>query len=238
MGMAQALGVRFFDTEDRKLPKGGLSLSKISRIDITQIDNRIKDTHFEALCDVSNPLTGPSGAVLVYGPQKGASGETIKILEEGMINYASIIQKDLKIALDQTRGAGAAGGTAAGMKAFLNAKLNPGSETILNLIDWEKHLKDADLVLTGEGRLDIQTCFDKSPIVVAKRAKNKGIPVIAIPGILGDGYEQTLLHGIDAIIPISFSKLLTIPENSDVLISKAVEQALRCWQLSHKVSKC
>lgn len=234
MGLLEALGIRFLDAKGQLLPKGGRSLKQVVSIDASHLDSRIKETHFECLCDVSNPLTGPSGASLMFGSQKGASADIIKMLEEGMVHYAALIEKELKIPLQQMRYTGSAGGTAAAMQAFLHAKLLSGSEKFLQMIDWEQHLEKVDLVLTGEGRLDFQTCFDKAPIRVAKHAKNKKIPVIALPGSLGEGFEKVLLHGVDAIVPISFDSRIDASQQTSNLLSVATEQALRC--LSLKIS--
>jgi glycerate kinase len=180
MGMAQALGVRFLDKEGRELPGIGGSLASIARIDLSGLDPRIKETTIEAVCDVENPLYGPGGAAFVYGPQKGATPEQVEKLDQGLENFAELIQKDMGIDVANMPGAGAAGGLGAGLHAFLGAKLCKGIDLMFDLVGLPDKLSGADLALTGEGQIDFQTVFGKAPGGVGAAAKAQGIPCFAI----------------------------------------------------------
>ena len=238
-GMAQALGIRLLDSKGNELAFGGESLSKLSTIDMTGIDSRIKESNFAIACDVNNPLTGPEGASAIYGPQKGATPKMVNILDKALTNFAYIVEKHLGTEIDQVEGAGAAGGLGGGLIAFLNGKLRKGVDIVLDFVELDKALVGANLVITGEGQLDFQTIYNKAPIGVAKRAKNLGIPVIAISGSLGKNFSVVHEHGIDAASPIT-SKPMTLEEaskNAPELISSATEQALRYLKTGVQVFK-
>ncbi|MBN1257057.1 MAG: glycerate kinase [Planctomycetes bacterium] len=182
IGMASALGIRFLDAEGKELAPLGGSLQKINTIDLDALLPTARAAVFEIACDVQNPLLGPSGAARVYAPQKGADPEKVEILEEGLTNLADCIEKDLGINVRALPGGGAAGGLAAGLKAFLGARLVNGVELVLDLVGLTKALPGADLVLTAEGALDSQSSYGKAPVGVARAAKRAGIPCIAIAG--------------------------------------------------------
>jgi glycerate 2-kinase len=201
-GMATALGIKFFDENGKELVMQGDSLLKISRIDFSAIDSRLSQIKIEAACDVTNPLVGPFGASAVFGPQKGATPEMVTLLEKGLNKLGDVIKESMNIDVKDIPGAGAAGGLGAGIIAFLNGRLKTGIETILDIIDFDSTLHEADLVLTGEGRIDSQTIHGKAPIGVAKRAKKYDISVIGLAGGLGEGYEAVYKHGIDAVFSI------------------------------------
>ena len=220
-GMAEALGVRFLDEKGRALPRGGISLQKLHSIDLSRLDPRIKESRFVMACDVNNPLLGPEGASRIYAPQKGASPSEVDQLESAMARYSAIVLRDTGIDIGSLIWGGSAGGTAAGGYAFLNAALKPGADLILEKLNFS--LGNADLVIVGEGRIDGQTADHKAPFEVARLAKSKNIPVIAIVGSLGPGYDQC---GVDAIMPLSFING-PIPSNTAALIAEATEQALR-----------
>lgn len=203
VGLAQALGVRFLDSQGCQLPHGGAALQHLHRIDTSQIDLRIANTEIIAGCDVDNPLIGPQGASLIYSPQKGASPSMAKQLEASLKHFAEIAEKTVGKTINDMPFGGAAGGMAAGMHLFLNAKLVSGAQWILDAIGFETHLQNADLVIVAEGCMDGQTARLKAPITVAKMAKKFHIPVLALPGTVGPGYETVLSNGIDAVIPIS-----------------------------------
>lgn len=203
IGMAQALGVRFINKKGEELTGGAEVLNEIETIDISKLNPYIKKVTIKAACDVDNPLIGNEGASAVFAPQKGASLEDVKRLDEALTHYAKVIEKQLGIKIAYRKGAGAAGGLGAGIMAFLNAELQKGIELVLDAIHFDKILLDADLVITGEGKIDGQTIFGKTPIGVAKRAKKRGIPVIALCGIIGEGYESVYEHGIDAVLSIT-----------------------------------
>ena len=233
-GAAQALGIRFLDDRNQDLPFGGAALARLARIDLSELDPRVRGSRFLVAYDVSNPLTGPSGASAVYGPQKGATPGIVAELEGALAHYAQVIQRDLGVDVRDVLGAGAAGGLAAGLMALLDAELKPGADIVLDAVELDKHLETANLVITGEGCLDRQTVFNKAPIGVARRAKARGIPVIAVAGSLGEGYEETYAHGIDMAVAIS-GPPMTLEEairDAPRLIAIATEKALRTLEVS------
>ena len=182
MGMAEALGVRFYDAEGHILTGKGSALSHIHRIDISDVDERIRETEIIVMCDVQNPLCGVDGASFVYGPQKGASQEEIKRLDEGLRNFAHRVNECNGVDIMDVPGAGAAGGLGAGLMAFCQAKLLPGCHAILDMCGFDDMLSDTDLVITGEGHIDKSTNFGKVPYSIATRAAKHGVPVVAIGG--------------------------------------------------------
>ncbi len=197
-GIAQALGARLSDDHGFDLLPGGAALAHLHHIDLRGLDPRLKECHLWVATDVNNRLCGPEGASEVYGPQKGAAPATVKELDAALHHYAQVIQRDIGVhVLDLPRG-GAAGGAGAGMVALLGGELKSGGELVCDALGLNRHLEGAALVLTGEGQLDGQTIYDKAPMVVALRAKARGIPVLAIVGSLGPTYEVALKHGITA----------------------------------------
>ncbi|MFD0693333.1 glycerate kinase [Paenibacillus sp. GCM10027628] len=201
-GIAQALGIKFLDAEGDELPLGGAALARLSRIDLSGLDDRIDLTEIRVACDVDNPLCGPFGASAVYGPQKGATPEMVAQLDHALRNYAAVARMATGKDMANFPGAGAAGGAGAGLLFFTKAKLIPGIEIILDAADFAGKVTHADLVITGEGSTDFQTAHGKAPVGVAKIAKQAGIPTICLSGGLGSGYEDVLLHGIDGLMSI------------------------------------
>ena len=201
-GMAQALGVALLDEHGAQLPPGGAALAWLSHIALTHLDQRLHETEMLVACDVTNPLCGPEGASAVYGPQKGATPAMVKELDAALAHYADIIRRDLGTDVRNAPGAGAAGGLGAGLLAFLNATLTPGAPLILDALRLNDHLRGAALVFTAEGRLDRQTAYGKAVAAVAARAQAQSVPVIALAGSLGPGYETLYQQGIDAMLPI------------------------------------
>lgn len=201
-GMAQALGVQLLAADGSEIGYGGGELHRLARIDMGKADPRLKQVTFVAACDVNNPLTGERGAAAVFGPQKGAGPDMIRQLDDNLAHYAAMIKQFLGRDVNGIPGAGAAGGLGAGVLAFLSAKLQPGVDIVIEATGLAEHVKDADVVITGEGRIDSQTIYGKTPIGVAKTAKLYGIPVIGIAGSLTDGYEAVYEHGIDITFPI------------------------------------
>ncbi len=171
-GMAQALGAKLLDKEGKELPAGGRALASLCKIDVSEMDRRLLEAKFEVACDVDNPLTGKRGASAIFGPQKGATPEMIAELDKALSNYGQVIEKYIKVNVEHLPGAGAAGGLGAGIVAFLQGSLKSGIDIVMEAVDLESHVKDADLVITGEGRIDSQTIYGKTPIGVAKLAKN------------------------------------------------------------------
>jgi glycerate 2-kinase len=180
------------------LPHGGGALSRLHSIDCTRQDPRLTSVEVIVACDVTNPLTGRHGAARVYGPQKGATPAMVRELDAGLAQFAKVISRDLGKDVLHTPGSGAAGGLGAGLIAFLNARLERGVELVMETVELEKHLADCHLVITGEGRMDGQTAFGKTAAGVARAAKQRGIPVIAICGSLGKNVRSVLDIGIDA----------------------------------------
>lgn len=202
IGMAQALGAKFY-LENGELiwpGDGANSMEFIDRIDTEDMDERLKDVEITVACDVNNPMVGPHGATLVYGPQKGATREQLIFLEDGMLVYSKLLEKVFKRDIAGVPGSGAAGGLGGGMIAFLNAELKSGTRIVIENTDFGLKIKDADLLITGEGRTDSQTVFGKVPVGLAKIAKNHNVLVICLSGSLGDGYEELYNSGIDYIV--------------------------------------
>ncbi|WP_308556795.1 glycerate kinase [uncultured Lactobacillus sp.] len=199
-GMAQAIGVRFFDHHDHEITQklGGGDLKQIARIDTSNINPKIKNTTFLLASDVTNPLTGTNGASYVFGPQKGADSKTVKELDENLTHYAEIIGKEIA----KTPGSGAAGGLGAGLLAFTSAKIYPGVKLVANEVHLVEKIKDADYVFTGEGGTDFQTQFGKTPYGVAQIAKKYNVPVISLAGYVGKGIDQLYDKGFTAIFGI------------------------------------
>jgi len=193
-GMAQALGYHLLDEKGLELPPGGLALKRLARIHVGGVHANWKDAEVDVACDVTNPLTGPSGASAVYGPQKGATPEMVAELDGALEHFAEIIRRDRGVDVEQLPGAGAAGGLGAGLVAFTGARLRPGAEMVMEALRLDERLAGAQLVITGEGRLDSQTArFGKGPAAVARHARNAGIPVVAIAGSIADEAELRLL---------------------------------------------
>ena len=198
-GMAQALGVKLLDEEGQELSFGGGALHTLATIQTNELHPGLSQASIEVASDVENPLLGENGATAVYGPQKGATTQDIRDqLETGLAHYARVIENQVGLTIQDTPGAGAAGGLGAGLLAFVQPRLASGITLVLELTNFVSHLEGADLVITGEGRLDHQSIFGKTPIGVAKAAKEAGVPVIAVAGQLGERYEVIHEHGIDA----------------------------------------
>ncbi len=201
-GMAQALGIRLLDEAGAEIGPGGGALAGLARIDASGLDPRLKECRIEVACDVDNPLTGPDGASAVFGPQKGATPDMVRQLDANLAHFADCLKRDLGADVAGLAGGGAAGGLGAGLVAFLGAHLNPGVDIVLRAAGLERHLADADLVITGEGRMDSQTIHGKTPIGVARLAKRHGKPVIAIAGGLAADVAVVHDHGIEAVFSV------------------------------------
>lgn len=231
IGMLQALGFKFFDKDGSDAGQGGQALAKITSISMTDVCPELKDCQFEVACDVTNPLLGPNGATYIYGPQKGVTEETRDILEEGMANYAHVTAAACGADYTLSPGAGAAGGLGFAFLSYLNSTLVPGVEMVLNCIQLEHEIKDADIVVTGEGRLDAQTVMGKAPIGVAKLAKKHHAKVIAFAGSVTEDATACNDAGIDAFFPI-LRGITTLedalkPENARNNMIASVEQVFR-----------
>ena len=232
-GMLKALGAKFMDEEGKELPLGGGELLKLKHIDISGLDKRIKDVDIEVACDVTNPLTGEKGAAYVFAPQKGADKNMVKILDEGLKVYSNIIKETLNKDIENVEGAGAAGGLGAGLMAFLDANLKKGIDMVIEYTGLEEKIKDCDFVFTGEGSIDSQTIYGKTPIGVAKLAKKYNKPVIAFAGKIGEGVENLYDNGINSIIGI-LPEICTLEEalkDGNKNMEKAVENIARIIKL-------
>ncbi|AWO74406.1 glycerate kinase [Geobacillus thermoleovorans] len=182
-GMVQALGGRLLDEDGCDIGPGGGALADLHAIDLSGLDPRLGGVRIDVACDVDNPLTGPNGASAIFGPQKGATPDMVAVLDRNLAHYADVIRRDLGKQVGDIPGAGAAGGLGAGLLAFLPAELKRGVEIVIETVQLAERVKDADLVITGEGRIDGQTVFGKTPIGVAKTAKQFGVPVIGIAAL-------------------------------------------------------
>ncbi len=204
-GMAQALGVKFYDKNSREITEkmtGGL-LTDVERIDLSDLDKRIADCEVIVACDVYNPLLGEQGAARVYAPQKGATPEQVVVLEKNLNKFSSLIKKDVGKDIVNESGSGAAGGLGAGLMAFLNARLGSGIKLILDTVRFEDSAKDADLIITGEGRIDVQTAYGKVIAGIAKIAKKHSVPVVAICGTIEGNLDELYKIGVTSIFSIT-----------------------------------
>ncbi|MDR6924117.1 glycerate kinase [Pseudomonas sp. BE134] len=202
-GAMQALGVRLLDAQGQTLVPGGLALAKLGRIDLSDIDPRLAEVRFDIAADVTNPLCGPHGASVIFGPQKGASPEQVQQLDDALGHFAErcadVLGRDVK----DEPGTGAAGGLGFAATAFLGAQFLAGVEVVAELVGLVEAVQGADLVVTGEGRFDAQTLRGKTPFGVARIARQHGVPVIVIAGTLGEGYQALYEHGIDAAFSLA-----------------------------------
>ena len=247
-GMLQALGFRLLDASGHDIPRGGAALAKLAKIEgvnpFYDYNSQLR-LSFRIACDVTNPLCGPTGASAVFGPQKGATPEMVAQLDAALAHFAEVANSTVRLRLPttpNTPGAGAAGGLGFAFRAFLGAELVPGVDLILNETHLEDFIRDADIVITGEGRLDGQTVMGKAPIGVARLAKKYGKRVLAFSGILGDGVEAVNAAGIDAYFPI-LRKLVTLEEALDVKnasanLTSTVEQVFRLLKSEGVEPRC
>jgi glycerate 2-kinase len=223
VGMASALGINFLDSSGNKIEYGGGGLSKLSRIDISCFDERLKNCEILVACDVKNSLTGPAGASYVYGPQKGADKDMVKKLDDNLKHFAELVRRQFNIEIESIPGSGAAGGLGACLLAFLNARLQSGFELVKNETRLEDYCKWADVVITGEGKIDAQTKYGKTPQGVANTAKEYGKKVFAVAGTLADNYQELYSQGFDFIFSILDKPmpLETAIKNAPELLLKA-----------------
>lgn len=232
-GLLQALGVRLLDKNGNDLAHGGAALANLTTIDISTMDPALKNVAITAACDVTNPLTGPTGASAVFGPQKGASKDDVATLDAALAHFAQVIDGQLGVAVNDVPGAGAAGGIGAALKGFLNAEFRPGIAIVIEQSGLDAAAQWADVVFTGEGSIDFQTKFGKTPAGVAETAKRHGKPVIAVAGHIGTGIDELHEVGIDAVFGIapgaaSLSELLA---DAAANVTRTTEQIVRTLQL-------
>ena len=233
VGMAKALGARFLDASGNPVPCGLAGLELLESIDCSRLSEKIASVEIVALTDVTNPLTGPTGAVYVYGPQKGIPADELEQLDGWMRHYAALLEKCVGRDVASLPGAGAAGGLGAALAAFCGARIERGIESVLDIIDLEGAMDGVDLVITGEGRMDAQSAYGKAPVGVAKRAKRHGIPVVAVVGSRADDLGTVYDEGIDLVLPIATGPLTLeqCMEQADVLLPIAGETATRALML-------
>ncbi|HDR8126445.1 TPA: glycerate kinase [Bacillus cereus] len=210
-GMLAALGVRFINDKGEVIDPSGGTLHSIVAIDFSQMDPRLKGVKIEAACDVDNPLVGMQGASFVFGRQKGANVEMMKELDENLKHYVNILKRYVSSDVSEIPGAGAAGGMGAAVISVLKGDLRRGIEIVLDYTNFDKHIEDADLIITGEGRIDEQTAYGKAPVGVAGRAKRFSVPVIAIGGSVSSDYSAVYEKGIDAVFSIT-TRPMTLEE--------------------------
>ena len=233
-GFIQALGGRLLDENGDDLSYGGGALAKLHTMDLSNLDERLKYVSVEVACDVNNPLCGKEGASYVFGPQKGATREMIEILDQNLSHYAEVIKEQLGKDVISKAGAGAAGGLGAGLMAFLDVKLKSGIEMVIEYANLEEKVRDADMVWTGEGSIDFQTQYGKTPLGVAMIAKKYNKPVIALAGRVGNDIDVLYDKGIDAIFGIMRGvtsieeALVKGPEN----VEKTSENIIRLLNIS------
>ena len=201
-GMLQALGIHLLDKAGHNIGKGGQCLSELEYVDVSGMDPRLKQCRITVACDVTNPLTGPQGASAIFGPQKGANPAMVRFLDENLKHYAEVIARQTGKDVEFAPGAGAAGGLGAALLAFLNAELRSGIEIVTEAVELEKAIMDADLVITGEGRIDSQSIKGKVPVGVARLAKRHNKPVIGIAGSLSSDVAVVYEHGIDCVFSV------------------------------------
>ncbi len=226
MGAAKALGICFYDKDGNELEGTGKTPGYVNEINMAGLMPEAGRARITVMCDVTNPLCGPLGASMVFGPQKGAGEETVKILEDGMMHYSRKIADDFGVDPDSIPGAGAAGGMGAALKIFLNAEMRSGIDTLLDLCGFDSLIGDADIIITGEGRLDGQSSGGKAVQGVGIRAAKAGIPCIAICGCLGGGYDSIREYGITQIETLTGDGIDTeyaIEHAEELYYKKAVE---------------
>ena len=244
LGMAQALGARFTDSQGNSLGSGNLPsrpetflagkhLAEVAAMDLSALDPRLAATEISVLCDVTNPLCGPSGAAYIYGPQKGAGPAEMALLDEGLAHLSGIVTRSIGLDNGNTPGAGAAGGLGFGLMTFTGAKLLPGIEFLLNASGFDEKAAKADLIITGEGRLDHQSAFGKTPAGIAQRGKALGVPVIALGGAIEGSLDQLYRAGVataeaGVCAPMSLAEAM---DGAGAYLEDAAERIMRAVAL-------
>ncbi|MBL0936721.1 MAG: glycerate kinase [Rhizobiaceae bacterium] len=228
-GMAEALGVRFLDGDGNRVLPGGGGLADLARIEIAGRDPRLDRVRIDAAVNWHNLLTGPKGVARVFGPQKGATPAQVELLACAMDNYAALIEATTGVRVSDAPGAGASGGIGAAVMGLLGGVLHPRYDLVMQYLDLDALIDEADLVITAEGSLDGQTPYGKVPVEVARRAKLRGLPVIALAGTIGKGAASNFAHGIDAFAsivkrPCSLDEAI---EKADKFLVRAAEDATR-----------
>ena len=237
IGAMSALGIRFLDERGRELSGVGEDLEQVRHIDRSGLHPKAADTKFIVMSDVTNPLLGRQGATYTFGPQKGADPQVLQQLEQGMDRYARLVSQTTGVSIATVPGGGAAGGMGAACLAFLNAEIRSGIQTVLDLAGFDGLLEQADLVITGEGRLDGQSVGGKAVSGIARRCREKGVPVLAIAGSLGEGYEALLSQGVCGIMTLPDRPMLEAKamEDAQELYRNAARRAFLLLKLGHQL---
>lgn len=237
IGAMSALGIRFLDERGRELSGVGEDLEQVRHIDRSGLHPKVADTKFIVMSDVTNPLLGRQGATYTFGPQKGADPQVLQQLEQGMDRYARLVSQTTGVSIATVPGGGAAGGMGAACLAFLNAEIRSGIQTVLDLAGFDALLEQADLVITGEGRLDGQSVGGKAVSGIARRCREKGVPVLAIAGSLGEGYEALLSQGVCGIMTLPDRPMLEAEamEDAQELYRNAARRAFLLLKLGHQL---
>lgn len=238
-GMLKALGIKFLSKDNKELKDGAIELDQLDKIDMTNFDKRIFECEIKVACDVENTLCGENGASFIFGPQKGADEQMIKVLDEKLHHYGEILENTFDMNVINVQGAGAAGGMGAAFIAVIKAKLERGIDIIVQESKLSEKLEDCDLVFTGEGRIDYQTKFGKTPFGVASEAKKKDIPVIALAGGIGEGTEVLYELGFDGIFSI-VDKPMDLDDaikNGSELVKEAAYRIINLYMTHERKSK-
>ena len=232
-GMLQALGALLLDAQHQPIGAGGGCLQDLAAIDLSGLDKRLAGVEIVVACDVDNPMCGEKGASAVFGPQKGATPEMVQALDSGLLHFAAIAARDLGLDIQSPAGAGAAGGMGGGVLLLPDARLQAGVQIVMEAVKLAEKVQDADLVITGEGRMDAQSVHGKTPIGVAHTAKAFGKPVIAIVGCLREDYEVVYAQGIDAVFPIirQLGSLEEILQHGRDNLVSAAQNVARIYQM-------
>jgi glycerate kinase len=240
MGAMKALGVKFLDIEGRELFGSGASLESVHRIDISGLNPAVFESHITVICDVTNPLLGKDGATYVYGPQKGVKPSQLEKLDKGMANYIEVVENTLGKNIADVAGAGAAGGMGAALLAFLNAKLKPGIDVVLDTVNFDKLLDGASFVVTGEGNIDEQSIrFGKVPTGIMKRCAPKNVPVVVIAGGMGKGAELFWKDNLGSIMT-TINGVMTLDEailNSKELLKLAADRMFLLIKIGMNINR-
>jgi len=229
LGMAAALGISFLDENEEEFIPVGATMENVSEIDVSNVSGKLKNVKFTAMCDVENPIYGENGAAYVFARQKGANDEQIELLDKGLIHICKVVKENLGLSVDFIKGSGAAGGMGGGMVAFLDAKLQSGIDTVLDILDFDNMISDADFIFTGEGRLDMQSLSGKAVGGISKRAKKQNIPVIVICGEYDNHLEEYYKLGVSAVFSIN-TKAQNFEESkykTEENLSSTIENILR-----------
>jgi glycerate 2-kinase len=236
-GMVQALGAKLLDAHGEEVARGGGALGQVARIDLSGLDARLRGVQLDAAVNWHNVLLGPKGVARVFGPQKGATPEQVELLDAAMINYAARIFEATRIDMGQAPGSGASGGLGAGFAGLLGGQLHPRYDIVMQYLELDRLMETADLVITAEGSLDGQTPFGKIPSEVARRAKERQLPVIALAGTIGKGVTSNFQYGIDAFASI-LKRPCTLEEAIDKagsLLTRAADDAVRMMMVGMRL---